>query len=96
MIRGDTPLNCAVTLEIAGGAANYSVRAQQVPRTEGFIIMKIETMLKVGARVKVLQVKGDLAQELRVRGIRHCGTDLRPVEPATNCRFCGGDCDGLH
>lgn len=88
-------MNRAATLERAESSANYRSVRSSVQRTEGFI-MKIESMLKLGARVKVLQAKGDLALELRVRGIRHCGTDLRPVEPATNCRFCGGDCDGLH
>lgn len=57
--------------------------------------MKSEPIFKSGARAKVVKVSGDLARELRARGLHHCG-DLKPFDPAPACRFCGEDCDGLH
>jgi hypothetical protein len=60
------------------------------------MLMKNQALLKSSTRVKVLQVNDDLTRGLRARGFRHCGTDLRPFDPAPSCRFCGGDCDGLH
>lgn len=56
---------------------------------------KIQSILASGARVKVAPAKGDLARELRARGLHHCG-DLRPLDPSPTCRFCGEGCDGLH
>ncbi|MDP3220910.1 MAG: hypothetical protein Q8S73_42895 [Deltaproteobacteria bacterium] len=61
--------------------------------------MTNQSILKTSARVKVVQLKGSFVQELRAHGIRHCGADLRPFDPAPTCRFCGegcgGDCGGL-
>lgn len=57
--------------------------------------MKSEPIFKSVARARVVYVKGDLARELRARGLHHCG-DLKPVDPAPTCQFCGEGCDGLH
>jgi len=53
------------------------------------------TIFKSGSRARVVRVKGDFARELRARGLHHCG-DLKPVDPAPTCQFCGEGCDGLH
>lgn len=57
--------------------------------------MKSEPIFKSVARARVVHVRGDLARELRARGLHHCG-DLKPVDPAPTCQFCGEGCDGLH
>jgi len=59
-------------------------------------MMKSMTIFKSGARARVVQVKGDFVRELRARGLHHCGSDLKPVDPAPTCQFCGEGCDGLH
>lgn len=57
--------------------------------------MKNSTLFKGAARVKVVQVKGEVVRELAARGLHHCG-ELRPIEPSPSCRFCGEDCGGFH
>lgn len=62
-------------------------------------MMTNQSILKTSARVKVVALKGDLALAIRAAGLRSCGVELRPVDPAPTCRFCGegcgGDCGGL-
>jgi len=62
-------------------------------------MMTSQSILKTSARVKVVALKGDLTPAIRAAGLRHCGADLRPFDPAPTCRFCGegcgGDCGGL-
>lgn len=57
--------------------------------------MKNDSLFKLAARAKVLQVKGEVVRELAARGLHHCG-EFRPVGPAPSCRFCGEDCGGFH